>query len=95
MREVAEKQITTQVREYSGSEAVLITDPATGRTLLHSRTRQRARPVVCSAKYTMQVGTDVEIAGAKAVADAKYAPIKAQQDADRQAALAAKAAENK
>ena len=89
MREVTERQITTKVREYSGSEAVLITDPATGRTLLHSKARQRARPVVCSARYTMRVGTDGKIANAKAAADAKFAPIKAQQDADRQAALAA------
>jgi len=97
MREIAAIQVTVERKIYEGKEAYLVADPDTGEVCRHNNSDKSddaklARRVLVPAKLTLIVGTDAEIDAEKAKADARFAPIRAQRDAERQAkAEAAKA----
>ena len=89
LQEIQSATVPVERREYTGRYAVIVDDPDTGQVFLHGNARKASeapRKMTIWGKRRIRVGTDAEVAAAKVEADAKFAPIKAQREADRQAA---------
>lgn len=60
MREIKQKNISVAVRQYAGTEPVLVIDDATGK-VVHRIAGGSAATTTCPAKLRMVVGTKEEL----------------------------------